>query len=87
MKFSSSLCLEVSGKESNMMENKKKEAKLSEDELNDVSGGHAISRSIYDPRSGRSKEIKCKRCGRHFRVLIGSEATLCIGCRQQGRRN
>lgn len=70
-----------------MMEDKKRAGELNEEELIDVSGGHAISRSVFDPRSGKSKEIRCKRCGRYFRVLNGVETTLCISCRQQEGRS
>lgn len=67
-----------------MSEVEKKTAELSEEELGDISGGHAISRSIRDSRSGAKKTVQCPRCGEKREVAYSANTMTCKSCRYQG---
>lgn len=67
-----------------MEKNEKRAMELNEEELEDISGGHAISRSIRDPRSGVKKTVKCPRCGEKAEVAFSSNTMTCKSCRYQG---
>lgn len=67
-----------------MSEAEKKVTELSEEELGNISGGYAMSRSIRDPRSGAKKTVKCPRCGAEREVAFSANTMTCKSCRYQG---